>query len=565
MLLALCAAAAPAVANQFVGPKGMVVSANPIATQNGLAVLKAGGNAVDAAVEVALTLGVTMGYHSGIGGGCFMLVHTADGKTVALDGREMAPAAARPDMFIRDGRGDPKLSQNGPLATGIPGSLAVYDYATKTMGKKSLAELLEPAAKVAADGFVVPPGYSGAVDDVKDTLVKFPGSAALLLTPDGKPIAAGTVLRQPDLAYTYRQIAAKGTDYFYKSGFPQQVEAWMKANGGIVAAADFAAYQMRQREPLTTNYRGYTIVGFPPPSSGGTHVAEILNVLAPFDIAGLQAKDPALRVHVIAEAMKLAFADRAFFLGDPDFVKVPRGLTDAAYGADLAKTISLDHANDKVEHGTPPNATTDLFGDTFGKHTTHIAVADEAGNWVAITATVNTYFGSKVIVPGTGVILNDQMDDFSIQPGVANAFGLIGTEANAPGPGKRPLSSMSPTIVLKDNKPFMTVGAAGGPTIITQVLLTISNVIDLGDDLDVAMARPRFHHQWYPEKMRIDKTFSPAILDKLAALGHKLDIAAPAGACNGILRLADGDFVGVSEPRGQGEAAGFPQPKKKKD
>ncbi|MGC4030337.1 MAG: gamma-glutamyltransferase [Tepidisphaeraceae bacterium] len=536
--------ASAAIANEATAPHGMVASNSNLATDAGVAALKNGGNAIDAAVTTALTLGVVQGYHSGIGGGCFMLIHTKDGQTIALDGREMAPAAATPNMYIRDGKGDPKLSQVGSLASGVPGSLAVYDYAVKTFGKKTLADALKPGETFAADGFEVPSNFTSATNDVKEHLAKFPSSAAIFL-PDGKPAVAGSILKQPDLAKTYNTIATKGIGYFYKDGFPQQVEAWMKANDGIVTAADFAGYQMKQREPVVTQYRGCTVVGMPPPSSGGVHVAQILNILSNFDIAELEKNNPADRVHVISEAMRLAFADRAFWLGDPDFVKVPRGLLNADYAKGLADQIKPGKVLKDAQHGTPPDSTTDFFG----KHTTHVSVADDEGNWVAITATVNTYFGSKVVIPGTGVIMNNQMDDFSIQAGVPNAFGLVGADSNLPGPGKRPLSSMSPTIVMKNNKPFLSIGAAGGPTIITQVMLNISNIVDLGDDLNTAMNRPRFHHQWFPEKMRIENTFPQPVLDALTKEGHELDVRKPAGATNAVMQNADGQFVGVSEPR----------------
>jgi gamma-glutamyltranspeptidase/glutathione hydrolase len=328
----------------------------------------------------------------------------------------------------------------------------------------------------------------------------------------------------------------------------------MADHGGILSANDFAAYKPLIREPLVTSYRGRTIVGFPPPSSGGVHVAQILNILSKFDISDLKSQSPALRVHVTAEAMKLAFADRAHWLGDPDFARVPRGLIDPTYGQSLASRIDLKRALTGVEHGTPPEHDEEVFG----KHTTHIAAADAQGNWVALTQTVNTAFGSKVIVPGTGVILNNQMDDFSVQPGVPNYFGLVGSEANAIAPGKRPLSSMSPTIVLDpQGKPLMTVGAAGGPKIITQVVLVISNVIDLHDDLETALKRPRFHHQWSPGELWIENTFDKDVLAELEKLGHKLDPAAPTGATQAILAKPDGSgFLGFSEPRLNGKASG---------
>ena len=545
--------ASKALANVAEAPHGMVASVQPIATDAGVEILKSGGNAVDAAIATALTLGVVDGHNSGIGGGCFMLVRLADGRTFALDGREMAGAKATATMFIRDGKGDTDLSQTGALASGVPGSLAVYQYAAEHFGKKKLSDLLAPGIEQADKGFPLQPNYAKGIKKLATTIAKFPGTAAIFLKPDGSTFDAGDIVKQPDLAASYRAISKDGVGWFYGGPFAQSVEKWMITNGGILTASDFAGYQMKVRDPLVTQYRDYTIVGFPPPSSGGVHVAEILNILNHFDIAALEKKDPVLRVHVISEAMKLAFADRAYWLGDPDFVHVPKGLIDANYGAELARKISLERCMTDVDHGTPPAANDDYFG----KHTTHIAAVDDVGNWVAITATVNTFLGSKVVIPGTGIIMNDQMDDFSIQPGVANAFHLIGGEANAPGPGKRPLSSMSPTIILHNGQPVITVGAAGGPKIITQVLLVTSNLIDLKDDLPTAMSRPRFHHQWSPDTLWIENTFPKDVLSGLTKLGHKLDPQPPIGATQAILRRADGTFVGESEPRLFGEAKGY--------
>ncbi|HEV2293309.1 MAG TPA: gamma-glutamyltransferase [Tepidisphaeraceae bacterium] len=536
------------------GAKGMVVTGHPMATDAAARVLAEGGNAIDAAVAAALMLGVVDGHNSGIGGGCFMLIRTADGQTVALDGREMAPAAATRDMFIRDGKADTRLAQTGALASGVPGSLLVYQHALEKYGKKQLADLLEPAAKVAEEGFFINRSYARKLRDGATEIAQFPASRAILLRPDGSPWAEGNVLRQPDLAKSYRAIAQQGTSWFYEGDFARAVGQWMQANGGILTADDFARYEMKQREPLVTKYRRFTVIGFPPPSSGGVHVAQILGMLERFDLAAMEKKSPAARLHVMAEAMKLAFADRAHWLGDPDHAAVPRGLIDPEYVKQLAAKIDPQRVIAAKSHGQPPRAAEDLFGQ---KHTTHIAAADAQGNWVALTATVNTGFGSKVIVPGTGIILNNQMDDFAIQPGVPNHFKLIGAEANAVAPGKRPLSSMSPTIVLKDGRPVMTLGAAGGPTIITQVVLAISNHLDLGDDLAAALKRPRIHHQWRPDKLRVEKSVSDAVIGGLEEMGHPVEPVAPFGATNATAQPeANGALLGASDPRGEGKAAG---------
>lgn len=515
---------------------------NPLATRAGLEVLKNGGNAIDATVAVGVTLGVVDGENSGLGGGCFLLIRRANGEIVAIDGREMAPAAATRDMFLRDGKANTDLSQTGPLASGVPGSVAAYAYAVEKFGRKKFAELLLPAAQIAEDGFPIDQRYSAKISSVADDLRTFEASKALLFHDDGTPLAEGETLKQPDLAASLRALATQGPDWFYRGPYAAKVAEWMKANGGLLTADDFANYHIVLRELVRGTYRGAEIVSFPPPSSGGVHVIEILNMLETFDLAKL---DEPTRIHVIAEAMKLAFADRAYWLGDPDFAPVPRGLIDKDYAKTLAARIHLDSIVDVPTHGEPPNATTDVFGK---KHTTHFSVADAEGNWVACTATVNTTFGSKVIVPGTGIFLNDQMDDFSAQPGAPNAFGLIGAEANAIAPGKRPLSSMSPTIVLRDGHPILAVGAAGGPTIISQTVLNLVGVLDLGLSLDAALAQPRFHHQWQPDELRIEDRASEAVRDQLSKLGHHLEITAGIGASNGVA-FFDGTFTAASEPR----------------
>jgi gamma-glutamyltranspeptidase/glutathione hydrolase len=370
---------------------------------------------------------------------------------------------------------------------------------------------------------------------------------------DGKPITAGQRLVQADLADTYRQIAEHGADWFYRGAFAGKVAAWMKANGGILTAADFKAYEAKLRDPLHTTYRGYRIVGFPPPSSGGIHVAQVLNILENFDLRAIHRSDPLSATHITAEAFKLAFADRAFWLGDADFVTVPRGLIDKGYAKELAAKIDRRQAIDVARHGSPPNYAQDVFE----RHTTHIAAADAAGNWVAITATINTTFGSKVIVPGTGVMLNDEMDDFSIFPGMPNAFGLVGAENNSVAPGKRPLSSMSPTIVL-DSKgnPVMTVGAAGGPKIITQALLAIIRTLDYGQSLEDAVAGRRFHHQWRPNCVTYEKGLDEKIVEGLRDLGHNVEEIESGGRTQAIAIDSAGKLIGVADPRSGGTAAG---------
>ena len=541
---AVNAAAAP------VATHGMVASVNPLATEAGLKVLKQGGNAVDAAVAVGLTLGVVDPQNSGIGGGCFMLIHLASGTNICLDGREMAPAAATRDMFIRDGKGDTQLSQTGPLASGVPGEVAAFDFAVRHYGKKALAELILPAADLAEHGFKVRAGCAGALASIADDMAPFQSSTAVFFR-DGSPVAAGEILRQPDLASTYRSIAARGGDWFYRGPFAQAVGAWMKANGGILTTADFANYHLELREPVESSYRGYNVVSFPPPSSGGVHVLEMLNILENFDLKNM---DEATRLHVIAETMKLAFADRAHWLGDPDFANVPRGLISKKYADELAQKINLTHTTAVPSHGLPPDWQTDLFK----KHTTHFSVADDAGNWVACTATINTSFGSKVVIPGTGVVLNDEMDDFSVQPGVPNHFGLVGGEANAVAPGKRPLSSMSPTMVFKDGQPVIALGAAGGPKIISAVLQELVDMLDLGMTPSAALAAPRIHQQWSPDELIVEAKLPAHLKKSLAQRGHRIEELNAVAVSQIVARDADGkSFVGAADPRGDGTAAGW--------
>jgi gamma-glutamyltranspeptidase/glutathione hydrolase len=531
----------------------MIATVHPIATDAGLAVFHEGGNAVDAAVTAALTLGVVDGENSGIGGGCLILIRTADGEFTAIDGREMAPAAANKNMFVRDGKPLPTASQTGPLASGVPGALAAYRVALEKCGSIKLARALAPGIEAARDGFKISASYANAVRSEKKNLLKFDGSRAIFFRPDGSLVAAGDRLVQADLANTYQQIATHGTDYFYRGEVAKQIGGWMAANGGIMTAADFDKYEAKIREPLRSTYRGYQIIGFPPPSSGGVHVAEILNILETFDLAAVARKDPVEGTHIICEAFKLAFADRAHWLGDSDFVSVPRGLTSKDYAKELAAKIDPKRAIDVKEHGSPPNFSQDFFG----RHTTHIAAADAAGNWVAITATVNTTFGSKVIVPGTGIVLNDEMDDFSIFPGMPNAFGLVGAENNSVAPGKRPLSSMSPTIVLdKNGKPVMTVGAAGGPKIITQVLLAIVRVLDFDQPLPEAVENRRFHHQWRPNVVSYEKGLDAQIVEGLRKHGHNVEEIDSGGRTQAIAIARDGKLVGVADPRSGGKAAG---------
>ena len=519
---------------------GAIATVHPLATKAAANQLENGGNAIDAVIAAALTLGVVDSYNSGIGGGLFALVHWADGRVEAIDAREMAPTKAHRDMYVRDGKVQKSLSRDGALAIGIPGSVAAFEYLSTAGGEIKLATLYRQAADIAESGFVVLPDYHNRLQRTTEKLQQFPEAAEIFLYQQ-QPWPIGHQLIQKDLANTYRLLAEKGSSYFYKGDFAKAVDKWMGANNGLITTADFAGYELRRRKPVHSHFLGHDVYGFPPPSSGGVHVAEILNIMQQFDFQSMPDTD---RQHIMVEAMKLAFADRAHWLGDPDFTDVPKGLVSETYAKRLAKKINVKQAMVVTTFNTPDNAEKDLFD----KHTTHISVADAHGNWVAMTTTLNTSFGSKVVIPGTGVLMNNQMDDFAAQPNVPNAYGLVGSEANSIQPKKRPLSSMSPTIIVRNKQPVMAIGAAGGPMIITQVTQGIINSIGLQQSLYQSLASPRIHQQWKPDKVFFDKTLSIAQQEALAAKGHQLKQLRFEGSANAVSKTEKG-FDAVSEPR----------------
>ena len=530
--------------------RGMVAAVHHLASEAGVEIMRRGGNAVDAAVVTGLVLGVVDSHNSGLGGGCFLLLRLPSGEVVALDGRETAPAAATADMFLRQGKAVPELSRTGALAVAIPGQAAVFHEAVIRYGKLPWKVHCEMAAQIAEAGFPVPRTYASRIAAVAKDLAAFPASRAIFLRADGTPLQQGEIHQQPELAKTLRALGAGGPDWFYRGPFAQATAKWMRENGGLITEADFAAYTFKRRTPLETTYHGRRIVGMPPPSSGGVHVAQILNILEAK--GSVRSED---FPHVVAEAMKLAFADRAFWLGDPAFTKVPRGLADKDYGQSLAVKIDVAKVTPVKEHGTPPRADEHVFE----KHTTHFSAADAAGNWVACTSTINTSYGSKVVVPGMGVVLNNEMDDFAAEAGAPNAFGLVGAEANLPAPGKRPLSSMSPTLVFEGERPVLAIGAAGGPTIISQTLLALLHILDEGDTPAQALARPRFHQQWSPDELRVEKSMPSALKDDLRRRGHVLKEVDIIGSTQAVGQpVKDGPFIGAHDPRSrEGRAAGF--------
>lgn len=524
---------------------GMVASVDALATQVGVDVLKQGGNAVDAAIAVGYALAVTHPQAGNLGGGGFMLIRTASGRTTAIDFREMAPIKASRDMFLdAQGNADSKKSLTSHLASGVPGTVAGFALARQEYGTLPLAQLIAPAIKLAEKGIVV---NEALADDLKvygkEVLVNHPNSKAIFYKPDGQPYARGEKLVQHNLAHSLRLIATLGPDAFYKGEIADQIAAEMTQNGGLIGKADLANYKAVERKPISGSYRGYEVFSMPPPSSGGIHIVEILNILENFDLAkmGFGSADA---MQVMAEAEKYAYADRSEYLGDPDFVKVPwQALTNKAYAKSLAQQIDVNKARPSTEIKPGKLAPYE------SNQTTHFSVVDKQGNAVAVTYTLNTYFGSGIVAGKSGILLNNEMDDFSAKPGTPNIYGLVGGEANAVQPYKRPLSSMSPTIVAKDGKTWLVTGSPGGSRIITTVLQMVVNSIDFGMNVAEATNAPRFHHQWLPDQLRVEKGFSPDTLKLLGDKGQHVKVLPAMGSTQSIMIGPDGTLYGASDPR----------------
>jgi gamma-glutamyltranspeptidase/glutathione hydrolase len=525
--------------------------------------IEQGGNAVDAAVAAALCLGVVDGHNSGIGGGCLILIRLADGTTHAIDGRETAPRLAHRDMYLRNGVGDVQLSQDGPLACGVPGQIAALYSMHSRFGKLPWSDLFEPAIRSAIDGVPVSNGVAASIKNELRVLSRFSSSAAVLLNADGTGIDAGQTLVQQDLGCTLEKIAEQGPGWFYEGEFADKCSRYLRQEGGIIEKSDFSAYKSKDRTVLETSYRGYRVLGFPPPSSGGLHVLQMLQMLSRFTMQDVSVTGrTAGFYHLLAEAMKLAFADRAYYLGDSDFVDIPSFLGSTTYTDELAAKIDLRHAS--IVPGHLPSQALQL--DDEKKHTTHLSTADDQGNWVALTATVNTSWGNKMMVPGTGVMLNNQMDDFSISPGVPNAFGLIGSSANAVEPGKRPLSSMSPTIVLNaSGAPVLACGAAGGPRIINATLQIVIRCIDYGMNVGDAISESRIHHQWQPDTLMCEASLGTSyrpdlrnegLIAELKSFGHNIKVSDALGVAQGVQRIDEsGTLEAACDVRAGGRAA----------
>jgi len=533
------------------GAQGVVVASHPIAAEIGLDVLKSGGNAVDAAVATGLALGVVDQFNSGIGGGGFIVIRMADGTIYTIDGRETAPSAATRDMYIRDGEYESDISKLGPQAVGVPGILAAYDKALELAGTKKLSHLIEPSIEVAEDGFELDEYYISRYDEAIEKLKEDPASARIYLRSDGAPLVEGDILKQPDLAGAYRKIADGGPDYFYRGEFAERLAGYMEQNDGLITLVDMAAYTAKVREPIIGTYRDFEIIGMGPPSSGGVHIVQILNMLEQSEVLEGETGWNLGAIFRTSGYMRKAFEDRAIYLGDIDFYSVP---IDCLTSKDYAKACA-----ETAEYCEKPAALEKLEADSISGHTTNLCVIDRWGNAVAVNQTVNLTYGAKITLPGTGVILNNEMDDFSAQPGMPNAFGLVGSEANSIAPGKRPLSSMSPTIVVKDGKPVLVLGGAGGPTIITGVLQVIVNVLDFGDELATAQARPRFHHQFKPDVILVEKGMAVSTrLGLLMFKGRPTVVWDPLGKINAIAwSEKEQAYVGSPDPRLNGAAAAY--------
>ncbi len=558
-LVTVAAAAAPL--RPVHAPHAMVASVHKLASQTGAEIMQAGGNAVDAAVATGFALAVVHPQAGNLGGGGFLLFRTAGGEVHFIDFREKAPAAATENMYL-DAQGNVinDLSLIGYKSIGVPGSVAGLVYAEKKYGKLSLEKVIAPAIRLAREGF--PLAYEDA-DDLRDKYLTQFRESKRIFQRDGKFYQPGEVFKQPELARTLERIA-RNPEEFYHGAMAREIAAAIRKGGGLITAEDLAHYEVKEREAIRGTYRGYDLISAPPPSSGGIVLVEALNILEGFDLAKLGNRS-AETIHLTAEAFRRAFYDRADFMGDPDFSKIPvPQLIDKKYAAAWRDSIDTKHASVSTELKRPafdelervahhrPDAVREP------ENTTHYSVVDSEGNAVAVTTTLNDSFGSRVAAEGLGFLLNDEMDDFASKPGVPNVYGLIQGPANAIGPGKRPLSAMTPTFVLKDGKLFLVLGSPGGPTIISTVANILMGVIDFGLDIQESVNAPRFHHQWLPDEIRVEDRLSPDTMNLLRAKGHKLDVRHSWG--DGECIMVDpqtGERLGASDGRNNGKAVGY--------
>lgn len=531
---------------------GMVASQEARATRIGVDVLAAGGNAVDAAVAVGFALAVTLPRAGNLGGGGFMLVHLAErNETIAVDYRETAPAAITRDSFLGpNGEADPRKSRDSGLAVGVPGTVAGLALALERYGsgRFTLTQLIAPAIAAARNGVEITDDLADSLPRAQRRLTRWPSTRAIFANADGGVLDRGQTLVQADLAATLDAIARDGSRAFYTGRIAEKIVASVGAAGGVMTTDDLANYRPIVRKPVRGAYHGYTVASMPPPSSGGVHLIQLLNILEGVPLRAM-GEGSAAALHAMIEAMKLAYADRAEFLGDPDFVAVPvAGLLSKRYAATLRAQIDPERARPsrEIRAGNPAAHE--------GDNTTHFSVVDRFGNAVANTYTLNFSYGLGLVAEETGVLLNNELDDFAAKPGVPNAFGLVGGEANAPAPGKRPLSSMSPTIVLRDDKVVLVTGSPGGSRIISTVLQVILNALEHGMNIAEAVAAPRIHHQWLPDEAAAERGFSPDTLRLLRERGHELRVGNASGSANSILVTPD-FLTGAADPRQRGTLA----------
>lgn len=533
--------------------QGMVSSQEALATQAGVQILKQGGNAVDAAVAVGFALAVTLPRAGNIGGGGFMMVHLAkENKTVAIDYREMAPSKAHKDIFLNEkGNVDAKLSREHGLAVGVPGTVMGMELALKQYGTMSMQQVTAPAIKMASEGISVTPDLASSLTGLKRRISQWPSSAEIFYKAGGSDYQIGEILKQPELAHSLSLIAKHGSKGFYEGETAKKIVNAVQDAGGIMTLNDLKHYNAVEREPVTGDYRGYQVVSMPPPSSGGIHIIEMLNMLENFEIGKL-GHNTASTLHLMTESMRRAYADRSEYLGDPDFYDVPvAALINKDYAKKLASQIAIGKATPSSDIKPGKLAPYE------SNQTTHYSVVDKWGNAVSNTYTLNFSYGSGLVAKGTGILLNNEMDDFSAKPGTPNGFGLVGGEANAVEGNKRPLSSMSPTIVMKDGKPFIVTGSPGGSRIITTTLQVIMNVIDHDLNIAEATAAPRIHHQWLPDVLRVEQSLNRDTIELLESKGHQVDVSRAMGSTQSIMVTEQGIF-GSSDPRRAGaETLGY--------
>ena len=534
---------------------GMVAAQHLVAAEIGAQVLEDGGNAVDAAIATGFALAVTLPRAGNIRGGGFMLVYDADSReTTAIDYREMAPLTATRDMFLdKNGDADPELSRNSHLASGVPGTVAGFWHAHQQFGRLPWKRLLEPAIDLARNGIVVTHDLARQLRGRQQRNCRNAATCGYFYKDGGVPYEFGERFVQSDLADTLQLIAEEGADAFYTGAIAEKIAAEMAAGGGLVDMASLAAYRPAVREAISVEYRGYEIVTMPPPSSGGVHVLQMLNVLSHFPIAEM-GRGSADKIHLLAEVMRLAYADRSEHLGDPDFYDVPlKWLLSKEYAAELAASIDMNRArpSSEVSPGTPPIAESE--------DTTHFSVMDASGNVVANTYTLNGSYGSAISVRGAGFLLNNEMEDFVSKPGTPNMFGLLGGTANAVEPLKRPLSSMSPVIVFREGNPWFATGSPGGARIITAVLQMVVNMIDHGMNIADAAHSPRMHHQWWPDKLVVEQGFGPDTIRLLEKRGHTIDVRGSTYTSLQTVAYRDGLFRGAADPRRPNSGAAAPR------